>query len=197
VFGIDRKSALEIRVHRHLHSGRNDTQMLKHLIQRDLIVRAAQRPCETRARRRQRLEPDRFERPRTPHIPRVGHREATGGVQAAERNRAIVVWFHAITSSTSRPQSSRWRYGVRSRQLGASSQELWLEAVERMTRRQEVTVQLSRINYRAVGIRQHDLILAVSLPGLFAGARVGVSSAKTGPWRNRSPRRRGSASADW
>jgi hypothetical protein len=49
---------------------------------------------------------------------------------------------------------------------------VWLEAVERMTRRQEVTVQLSRINYRAVGIRQqHDLILAVSLPGLFAGAR--------------------------
>ena len=51
MFGIDRKSALEIRVHRHLHSGRNNTQMLKHLIQRDLIVRAAQRPCETRARR--------------------------------------------------------------------------------------------------------------------------------------------------
>ena len=50
-----------------------------------LIVRATQRPGETGARRRQRLEAHLLQGPRAPRIPRVRHHEAPGGVQAAER----------------------------------------------------------------------------------------------------------------
>ena len=50
-------------------------------------------------------------------------------------------------------------------------EEAGFESTERMSRRQQVTIQLDRIDYRPIGIRkQHDGILAVSVPWIFADA---------------------------
>ena len=52
VLRIDREAALEIRIHRHLHRGHDLMEVLERLIERDLIVRAAQRPGEAGTGRR-------------------------------------------------------------------------------------------------------------------------------------------------
>ena len=50
-------------------------------------------------------------------------------------------------------------------------EEAGFESTERMSRRQQVTMQLDRIDDRAIWIwKQHDGILAVSVPWIFADA---------------------------
>jgi hypothetical protein len=85
VLRIDREPALEVCVCRHAHGGRDVPKMFERLIERDLIVRASQRPGEAGTRRRQGLEADLFQRPRAPHVPCVRHHDATGSAQAVKR----------------------------------------------------------------------------------------------------------------
>ena len=99
VLRIDREPALEVGVHRDAHGGRDDPQMFEHLIERDVIVRASQRPGEPGARRRQGLESHLLQRPRAPCIPGVRHDKATGGMQAAERLDSLVSRCHFLLPS--------------------------------------------------------------------------------------------------
>ena len=73
--------------------------MLECLIERDLIVRATQRPCETGTRRRKRLEPELFQSTRTPRVPRVRHHKAARRVKALKRGDPVVTHLDAYTPS--------------------------------------------------------------------------------------------------
>src|SRR5439155_9424420 len=94
---VDREPPLEIRVHRYVHGGRDDAQVVERLGERDPIVGATQRPRETGARGRQRPEPELFQGARAPSVPRVRHHEAAGGVQAVKGRGSVVTHVDAPT----------------------------------------------------------------------------------------------------
>ena len=67
--------------------------MSKCLIERDMRVGTAQGPGKPGTRGGQRLETHPLERPRAPDIPRVGHHETSGLVQATERRHLVLCPF--------------------------------------------------------------------------------------------------------
>ncbi len=88
--------ALEVGVHRHRHGAGDETEVVERLIAGDLPVGPTQRPGHPRAGRGQGLEPELFQRPRAPRVPRVRHHEAPRGVQPVELGDPVLVHVHAI-----------------------------------------------------------------------------------------------------
>src|SRR5207248_2461835 len=83
-FGLGREAILEIGVHRHANARGNCPQMRERNLERDLVVAAADGPCQTRAGRGERREPEVDEEPRAADIPRVRNDEAARLVEPAE-----------------------------------------------------------------------------------------------------------------
>src|SRR6185437_11477968 len=83
-FGILRIAGLEIRVHREARRLDHLPKVAERDLSRGRAVGAALRPGVTRARRRERLEAERFEVARAAGIPRIGNHEAAAAMQRPE-----------------------------------------------------------------------------------------------------------------
>ena len=108
----DPKAAFEVGADRHVHALDDRSDMREGLIQRDPIVRAPERPGESRAGSGKGREPEPCERARTADIPWVRDHEATRCVEAVERFAAIGIRCHGSNSSCTRwCESSHYCFG--------------------------------------------------------------------------------------
>ena len=93
--GIGGEGALEVGAHRHLHRGGDGGVVRERFVEGGAIVATAEGPREPGARRGQGGEAELLEGDRAADVPRVGHDEAAGLVQAAELGDARTVFGHA------------------------------------------------------------------------------------------------------